>query len=265
MSKWRLAATSTLAPVVRVERRVTALVGGRLSFPTFLCIGPPHSGTTWLYQNLLLHTEVAVPIKEPRYFDLVDRRPLLWYSALYAWSSCRALGDMSTSYSRLAPERIKVVREFMPNVRLVVILRDPSERVWSGYCRRAINPGAAKPEDVVRHVERSVTPPVGAARIRVEESEYSKTLKNWLTHFQREQLLVLRFEDICHNPQDTMVRVLDHLGVDPNKFPWKELIRHKVNANARTPMPESVRRNLDLRYSGEHQAVEELVGEGPFW
>ena len=37
----------------------------------FIAIGPPKTGTTWLYKNLVNHPEVSLPRdKEIRYFEL---------------------------------------------------------------------------------------------------------------------------------------------------------------------------------------------------
>ena len=45
------------------------MVRGTFSKPDFIAIGPPKTGTTWIYKNLDLHPEVWMPPdKEIRHF-----------------------------------------------------------------------------------------------------------------------------------------------------------------------------------------------------
>ena len=45
------------------------------SGPTFMCIGAQKAGTTWLYTNLYLHPDTAMPpLKEIHYFDEIYRK-----------------------------------------------------------------------------------------------------------------------------------------------------------------------------------------------
>ena len=44
----------------------------QLSVPHFVGIGPPRSGTTWVFKMLRLHPRIWMPWKEVHYFDSVD-------------------------------------------------------------------------------------------------------------------------------------------------------------------------------------------------
>lgn len=127
-----------------LERRL--LLQGWLSreslmLPEFLCIGAPQSGTTWLYQNLKAHPEIFLPDrKELRQFEPInDHLNLKYhYSKRFTPGRGKVKGDMSPGYSVLAPERIRLIRKLMPEVRLIFIRRDPVERTWAAL-RRAFS------------------------------------------------------------------------------------------------------------------------------
>ena len=59
-----------------LERAVGESLGGRATYPDFLCIGAQKAGTTWLHDNLRRHPQVWLPpVKELHY---LDHRPPGW-------------------------------------------------------------------------------------------------------------------------------------------------------------------------------------------
>src|SRR5947207_15540157 len=66
----------------------------RLALPHFLCIGAQKAGTTWLYENLRVHPQIAVsPRKEEHYFDLRYHRGLKYYAAQFSGPPEAMRGD----------------------------------------------------------------------------------------------------------------------------------------------------------------------------
>lgn len=107
--------------------------------PNFFIVGAPRCGTTSLYQYLRAHPEIFMPArKEPHFFgsDLDDpRRPRsrAEYLALFAEARLeKRVGEASTSYlySRQAAREIK---EFAPEARIIVMLRNPVDMMYSFY------------------------------------------------------------------------------------------------------------------------------------
>src|SRR5271170_6528478 len=62
---------------VLVTRRQLANDG--LILPSFIVVGPPRTGTTWLHEVLTDHVNLPGPTKETRFFDLHFDRGLNWY------------------------------------------------------------------------------------------------------------------------------------------------------------------------------------------
>ena len=109
--------------------------------PEFLIIGAQKSGTTSLYNYLTQHPMVGTAFeKEVRYFNNHFDKGLNWYKAhfpLRIRSSQFMTGEGEPSYlpHPVAPQR---VYELVPQVKLIVMLRNPVDRAFSHYQHRFI-------------------------------------------------------------------------------------------------------------------------------
>lgn len=121
--------------------------------PTFLVAGAARSGTTALVEGLRNHPQVFVTSpKEPSYFALhgqpvdfagpgdeatinrVAVTDLDAYLNLYpAGSDFVALGDGSVSTLYYAENAVPEILRVNPDMRLVVLLRDPVDRAFSSF------------------------------------------------------------------------------------------------------------------------------------
>jgi hypothetical protein len=85
-----------------------------MALPTFLGIGVPRAGTTWLHGLLDSHPDVYVPSrrKEVSFFDLHYGRGVEWYKRFFPADSetarYQAIGEITPFYfyGRDCPERI---------------------------------------------------------------------------------------------------------------------------------------------------------------
>lgn len=104
--------------------------------PTFLGIGAPKAGSTWLHQLLGSHPHIYVSqtVKEVRYFDDRFTKGDDWYRSFFPGEQragrYTAVGEISPRYlyCRECPERIL---KLLNRPRLILILRDTVGRAWS--------------------------------------------------------------------------------------------------------------------------------------
>ncbi|CAN5530931.1 sulfotransferase [soil metagenome] len=98
--------------------------------PNFFLVGAPKCGTTSIYTWLKDHHEVFMPAtKEPHFF--ADQREyrvisnLDDYLAMYKGAGAsKAIGEGSTTYLH-TPGALENVREFDPNAKIIIAVRDP--------------------------------------------------------------------------------------------------------------------------------------------
>ena len=108
------------------------------SLPDYLIIGAQKGGTTSLYFLLGRHPQVMRSLyKEVNYFERNYHRGVSWYRAHFPteWAkrSAKAVtGEASPSYlgHREVPSR---VRSLLPDCRLITLLRNPVDRMYSSY------------------------------------------------------------------------------------------------------------------------------------
>lgn len=279
-AKARAAVRPVQTRLAEVERRLygRGLARTSLRLPTFLGIGVPQAGTTWLYDMLSCHPEIGLSKrKEVQYFDKNLHRSLGWYAHWFESVSpeARAWGEVSPSYCVLSTDRISDVRSLLPDCRLVLLLRNPVDRAWSA-ARRVFSQLAephfhTTPEDVaeeeyfkyfraehlylpeVRHKHGSFAP--GLLR-----GHYTAILDNWLSVFPAEQLLIGLYDTLRDDPTELLGRVFAHLGVD-TEVDWSRFpLRQRVNQNPERPVPPRVREFLEDLYCPEIERVIARLG-----
>ena len=121
--------------------------------PDFLIVGAAKSGTTSLYYYLNRHPDIFMPeIKDPWFFSFKDDPPgykspeplhhVVWQMAeyLHLFSPAKEgqlLGEASPSYLYTYETAIqnikKVYGDAWQKLKIIIILRSPSERAWSQY------------------------------------------------------------------------------------------------------------------------------------
>jgi len=175
----------------------------------FLGIGAQKAGTTWLHRSLQLHPRLGFSAKkEVHFWDQQRDRGIAWYREQFSEDDDRLHGDITPAYSILEPEVIREIRQEFPALRLIYILRNPIERAWS-HAKMDLRIKELRLDDApsgyfqqhFRH-KNSLT-----------RGDAEGCLRRWRGVFPAEQLLTLRFEDLCHHPRDLLRRCCDHLGV----------------------------------------------------
>jgi hypothetical protein len=182
----------------------------------FIVIGAMKSGTTTLHAWLSEHPEVAMASwKEPAFFSRDDRwgRGADWYESLFEMSSTEQLrGDASTSYTdpRRAAVAARRIHEMAPQGRLIYLVRDPIERARSHY-RHQVQRGRER-----RKLIEALADPEA---LYLSQSRYWSCLEPYTTLFGREQLLVIRLEDLNGTSEEGWQSILDHIGLQPIRRP----------------------------------------------
>ncbi|MDE0363410.1 MAG: sulfotransferase domain-containing protein [Rhodospirillaceae bacterium] len=214
-----------------IWRRLTA--SARLK-PRFLIIGAQKSATGALFGHLLAHPLVLPPLaKEIHYFDFKYHRGAGWYLARFPLRrpGTFVTGEASPSYMLhpLAPGRAAA---FDPDMKLIAILRDPVERALSHHAM-AIRHGrdslgfqaAVEAEQVrLRNFEAALDSAPENLRCSarrhsyLRRGRYAEQLQAWLAHFPRDNLLVLRTEDLWADGNRTLNRAFAFLGLPPHRL-----------------------------------------------
>ncbi|WP_345458405.1 sulfotransferase [Nocardioides marinquilinus] len=172
--------------------------------PAWLGIGAQRSGTTWLTDLLVQHPQVGLGTngkKEQHLLHKVGDGRLAAddYLALFPDDGV-ARGDWTPQYLRHASTPAAVAR-LLPDVPLLVVLRDPVERF-----RSAMRLAATRSKSWPYPVPITVQTWTGC---------YADQLDMWAAAVGRDRLNVMVFEQVRDDVDATVARLWGLLGLDP--------------------------------------------------
>ncbi|MCA9912587.1 MAG: sulfotransferase domain-containing protein [Anaerolineae bacterium] len=113
--------------------------------PNAMILGAPKSGTTWLYDNLRGHPQIATPREEIHYFNYHLDRGLDWYQQFFAevyqgepiildaGSSYLYIYDHLAAYFEYQRDIPGMIKDVLGNPKMILIFRDPVDRLLSNY------------------------------------------------------------------------------------------------------------------------------------
>ncbi len=221
-----------------------------MRLPNFLLIGANKAGTTSLYHYLKQHPEIYFsPVKEPMFFSLygVPAPPprsapymdkavydLESYANLFEQATTEtALGEASTSYLAV-PRSAATIKNFVPDVRLIAVLRDPAERAFSHY-QMDVRMGLEELsfEDAVEAEVASTEKGEATRRRYVRYGMYGKQLGEYFKHFAPEQFSIQIYREFKRDPQPIIRELFRFLNVDESFVPDMSMHHNTATANVR--------------------------------
>jgi hypothetical protein len=249
-------------------------VSGPHRCPDFIIAGAPRSATTWLYALADSHPEIAMakPVRpEPKFFLIdelyqcgLEHYSFRWFDSL---PSGRVLGEKSTNYLE-SPPVARRIWNALPEVRLVFLLRNPIERAYSNYLwtyRNGLETETfERALELEEERERYLPEALRYARpfSYFSRGLYAEHLARFYDLFPREQILVMRTEDVGCASRAVAERLQRFLGVAPRPELADQL--GSVNAGERIENAETIRPEtkwaLAQRYQGENRRLADLLG-----
>lgn len=171
--------------------------------PGAIIIGVRKGGTRALLEMLNLHPDVEVAKAEVHYFNVEEhyRQGLAWYRAQMPFSLPRQLTVEKTPGYFSAPEAPARVWDMNPSVRLLLIVRDPAERLVSDYTQVLHNRLARhKPYQSLEELLLGPMGRIDPAYKALQRSLYHQHLARWLEVFPRKQIHVVDGEALVQDP-----------------------------------------------------------------
>lgn len=272
-----------MAATITTFRKLT---GTLRALPDFIIIGAQKCGTSSLYHYLAQHPAVAPAIrKEVHYFDWSYGRGLDWYRAHFPTRAYRSLRETLTQRRLLVGEASPYylfhphvpgrVKALLPDVRLIVLLRDPVERTVSSHQHQVRKGRETLP--LMAALERELREMPGEiARLQADPSYnseahrhysylsrgiYADQLPAWLEHFPQDRLLVLHSQDFFSQTPAVFADVLRFLELPA----WEPQTYRRFNA-AEYDELDATTRDWLVQYFAPHNArLYALLGRDFGW
>ena len=236
--------------------------------PSFIIIGAQRCGTTSLFNYIIQHPSVKKPLyKEIHFFDNYYGAYNLgfsWYRGHFPFNifshlktntqNPRFITGEATPYYMFHPLCPLRIKEALPDVKLIAILRNPVERAYSHY-QHSVREGyetmsfkeALEKETARLKSERekilSIPDYYSFNHNRysyLSRGIYINQLQNWRKYFPKEQILILRSEDLFYDLSNVYNRLLEFIGL--SQYALKRQINYNVGDYP--PMAPSLKARL---------------------
>ncbi len=196
--------------------------------PSFLVIGDHKTGTSSIQEYLKQHPEVYMPrdIKELRFFAYDENNEYHARSSAYTVKQFddylsyfadvkdeKVVGEASPNYLR-SPGTAERIKAKLPEVKLIVCLRNPADRLFSLYQMELRFSRETREFDEFAFGRDALIP---------KGSFYWQDLKKYYELFPRENIHVVIFDDLISDQVQTMQQVYAFLGISTDYVPVQEI------------------------------------------
>ncbi|WP_022793415.1 sulfotransferase family protein [Marinococcus halotolerans] len=211
--------------------------------PNFIIVGASKAGTTSLHHYLSQHSDILMSNpKETHFFEVEsDEKSYDYYIKKYFknWNGEKAVGEATPSYLYV-PFVPKKIHQFNPEMKLIIILRNPTQRAFSAWWmhrqkgRENLSFKSAIENNFNRiNKENTFVGEKGKEnwknnfealkqnkilyRTYIDMGYYSEQLLNYMHYFEKNQMHIILLEDLISDPEKELREIFEFLGVDKNE------------------------------------------------
>jgi len=256
--------------------------------PDFLIVGVQKCGTSSLYRNLVNHPSVVPAfVKEIYFFNSAKyfQKGVHWYKAHFPLLPHKYLntrirkrtfltGEASPGYI-FHPHAPRRISELLPDVKIIVLLRNPVDRAYSHYYHQIRKKRESLSfEDAIKMEEERLR---GEFDKIMKDEHYVSShythcsyllrgiyvdqLKRLYNCFCKEQILILKSEDFFKEPQASFDQVIKFLGLSD----WQIKGFKKANVGHYPKMDIAMRNRLIDYFAPHNQRLYEYLGINWGW
>lgn len=205
--------------------------------PNLLILGPPKCATSSLHGWLCQHPDISQGVRKELFFLMDQGHPLAGepnihddglasYEDLFPPSSKKAsIRIDSTTHYLYQKSALEFARQ-EADLRCVVVLREPAQRVYSSFSYTKHNLASIDPDlSFARYLElvdngEPLYPHFCSSRSSawvlerdIEFSRYAHYLQPWIDQVGRERIDIVRFEDLTKAPGKVVEALISNLGL----------------------------------------------------
>ena len=254
--------------------------------PDFIIIGSSKSGTWAIHNYLLQHPDVDYSARNIHFFEYAYSNKISWYKSHFPTKLYKSLvesihkrkclmSEHTSTYLHhpLIPQRVK---DGIPDVKLIVSLRNPIDRAYSNY-HMFVRIGTEKRtfEDAVFSELKRIEIIKENDNFQIKNPNFSNCvesnylrhgtyvdkLENWLKFFRREQFCIVENKDLSKNPQQVLDKIFEFLNVPHFKLRQEE----RWNVGKYKKMKESTRKTLEDFFKPYNERLYKLLGQNFSW
>jgi hypothetical protein len=168
-------------------------------------------------------------------------RTNFWYRSLFEPSPRQICGEATPRYATLNEKKIYRIKQMMPNLKLIYLLRDPLDRMWSDMAmfQRPRFGGQGINKSNQETIRNFLANPHNLAH-----SRYDQNISIWLKYFKADQMFIGFQEEIRESPQELLIRLAKFLSIDPEGFGTFQNAEERINSKNYRKMGKHIERYL---------------------
>ena len=262
-----------------LSRGISGITSSSRVLPDFLIIGAKRCGTTTLYENLSEHPCIEKSAHDNiGFFNDNFLLGINWYKSHFPTMQKKkeikkkygkfVTYDVTTSYMRRNDTAIKI-KETIPDVKIIAILRNPVDRAYSEYNTNSKNESSNETfENLVLqeintyHKIKDHDTEILIKKLKlIGKGLYEIQLKKWFEIFSRDSILILATEEFAIEPNSLYSKIFRFLELPEYKIKNTQ----KFNKNTYSIMSDKTRQILLDFYSSENKKLFNLIGQEFDW
>ena len=244
-----------------ISRHVYGITFPFRVLPDFLVIGVGRSGTTSLYYYLDQHPSIVKSsYDEIGFFDDNFHLGLSWYRSMFTTIFTKFLIKLKTKYFMTyevtpwyvrRPWTARRIKKIFPNIKLIIVLRNPIDRTYSHYHLSTQNDEKRDFKVVIKEDMKNISQWNITEK---NDSYFSNQVQNskpargfyyeqiipWFELFSKEQIMIISSEDLASKTQSTLREIFSFLELPIYDIKNTE----KVNVSKYSKMDQETRNLL---------------------
>lgn len=209
-----------------------------MNLPDFLIIGAIRCGTTGFYETLIQHPSIYEPIKKELKFFNRDKdyeKGISYYSRHFnKCQNSQICGESTPQYFH--HEKVtKRIYKHLPNTKIIILMRNPINRLYSFYYLYKRTCEKRKIKAVVPFNKFLKKKWIPKTKKHTDAGDYIYHLKRWNEYYPLKDMHIVKSEDFFTNPQETINKTYEFLNlrnfeikpINPNKSKFKEERKQK--------------------------------------
>lgn len=249
------------------------------TLPNFIIIGVKRCGTTTLYEQLSEHPCIEKSAHDNLgFFNNNFELGLNWYRSHFVTNSKKrqiekkygkfTTYDVTSSYIQ-NKQTAENIFKTLPNVKLILILRNPSDRAYSEYNQNIIDENESRDfEELIKkeieEIENTSDENLKFCSDKinlVKKGIYIKQVLPWLKIFPREQILIISTEELGEKTDETYNKIFRFLELPEYKIKNKQRYRRGTYEK----MSDEARKILDNFYEQYNNELFQKIEKNFEW
>lgn len=211
---------------------------------TFFLLAPERGDRYWVFNRLVrAYRRARIDLDNAEWYARYYLLPRTdyWYNSLFTPGEGQIAGEVTPHYAVMDERNIARIQAMSPGMKMVYLLRDPLERMWSHAAMHFSERFGYKGLEAMdeQAVARFLATPKHLAH-----AKYFENLQRWDKYFPRGQMFVGFFDELAAAPERLLTAIFAFLGVAASEDHIAPIAREKIFGRDYPAIPPQFARPL---------------------